>query len=103
MAISTEQLLGLLRRGYTIITFYRLSTMAAFQSSVRIPQGYLLLSQNGEEECILTHTEFQSIKHLSIEHDIWEEIVGSTLYGRNHHSFKKTNKINVLLYCSIED
>lgn len=49
MAISTEQLLILLRRRYTISTFYRLFTKAAFQSSVRIPQGYLLLSQNGEE------------------------------------------------------
>ncbi|MEX6155686.1 hypothetical protein AB6G46_22305 [Providencia hangzhouensis] len=50
MAIPTEQLLGLLRRGYTITTFYRLFAKAAFQSSVRIPEGYLLLSQNGEEE-----------------------------------------------------
>lgn len=88
MAMPTEQLLGLLRRGYTITTFYLLSTKAAFQSSVRIPQGYLLLSQNGEEECVLTHTEFQSIKHLLIEHDIWEEIVGSTLYGGSHWSLK---------------
>lgn len=54
MAIPTEQLLGLLRRGYTITTFYRLSAKAAFQSSVRIPEGYLLLSQNGEEEGVLT-------------------------------------------------
>lgn len=88
MAMPTEQLLGLLRRGYTITIFYLLSTKAAFQSSVRIPQGYLLLSQNGEEECVLTHTEFQSIKHLLIEHDIWEEIVGSTLYGGSHWSLK---------------
>ena len=56
--ISTEQLLILLRRGFTITTFYCLSTKAAFQSSVRIPQDYLLLSQKGEEECILTYTVF---------------------------------------------
>ncbi|EOE1545978.1 cytoplasmic protein [Providencia rettgeri] len=88
MAISTEQLLGLLRRGYTITTFYRLSTKAAFQSSVRIPQGYLMLLQNGKEECVLSAIEFQSVKHLLIEHDIWEEIVGSTLYGGSHWSLK---------------
>lgn len=81
MAISTEQLLMLLRQERTITTFYRLSTKAVFQSSVRIPYGYLLVSQKGEEECVLTHTEFQSIKHLLIEHDIWEEVIGSTLYG----------------------
>ncbi|EFE55244.1 hypothetical protein PROVRETT_05953 [Providencia rettgeri DSM 1131] len=81
MVISTEQLLILLRQGYTITTSYRLTTKAAYQSFVRIPHGYLLVSQKGEEECVLTHTEFQSIKHLLIEHDIWEEIIGSTLYG----------------------
>lgn len=90
MAISTEQLLILLRRGFTITTFYRLSTKAAFQSSVRIPQGYLLISQEGKEECVLTHTEFQSIKHLLTEHDIWEEIIGSTLYGGSRWSLKMT-------------
>ncbi|MEX6120446.1 cytoplasmic protein [Providencia hangzhouensis] len=88
MAVSTEQLLILLHRGYTIITFYRLSTKAAFQSSVRIPHGYLLVSQKGEEECVLTHTEFQSIKHLLIEHDIWDEVIGSTLYGGSSWSLK---------------
>lgn len=88
--ISTEQLLVLLRRGFTITTFYCLSTKAAFQSSVRIPQGYLLLSQKGEEECILTHTVFQSIKHLLTEHDIWEETIGSTLYGGSRWSLKMT-------------
>ncbi|WP_272668970.1 cytoplasmic protein [Providencia sp. PROV151] len=70
MTISTEQLLGLLRRRYAISTFYCLSAKAAFQSSVRIPEGYLLLSQNGEEEGVLTHIEFQSIKHLLTEHNI---------------------------------
>ncbi|ELY3857996.1 cytoplasmic protein [Providencia alcalifaciens] len=88
MAIPTEQLLGILRQGYTITTFYRLSAKAAFQSSVRIPEGYLLLSQNGEEEGVLTHIEFQSIKHLLTEHDIWEEIIGSTLYGGSRWSLK---------------
>lgn len=29
MAIPTEQLLGILRRGYTITTFYRLSGLVA--------------------------------------------------------------------------
>lgn len=90
MAISTEQLLGLLRLGYTITTFYRLSAKAAFQSSVRIPQGYLLLSQNGEEEGVLTHIEFQSIKDLLSEHDRWEEIIGSTRYGGSRWSLKKS-------------
>ncbi|NIH07187.1 cytoplasmic protein [Providencia rettgeri] len=90
MAISTEQLLILLRQGRTITTFYRLSTKAAFQSSVRIPQGYLLLSQNGVEECVLTHIEFQSIKHLLLEHDKWEETIGSTRYGGSRWSLKKS-------------
>ncbi len=49
MAVSTEQLLILLRRAYTITTFYRLSTKSVFQSSVRIPEGYLLISPKGEE------------------------------------------------------
>lgn len=89
MAISTEQLLRLLRRGYAITTFYRLSTQAAFQSSARIPDGYLLISPKGEEECVLNAIEFQSIKHLLTEHDIWEEIIGSTLYGGGLWSLKK--------------
>ncbi|WP_132497356.1 cytoplasmic protein [Providencia alcalifaciens] len=84
----TEQLPTLLRRGYTITTFYRLSSKAAFQSSVRIPEGYLLISPKGEEECILSAIEFQSIKHLLSEHDIWEEIIGSTLYGGSCWSLK---------------
>ncbi|MBQ0211485.1 cytoplasmic protein [Providencia rettgeri] len=88
MAILIEQLLILLRQGYTITTFYRLSAKAAFQSSVRIPEGYLLLSPKGEEECILSTIEFESIKDLLIKHDVWEEIVGSTLYGGSRWSLK---------------
>ncbi|HEM8139363.1 MULTISPECIES: cytoplasmic protein [Providencia] len=88
MAVSTEQLLILLRRAYTITTFYRLSTKSVFQSSVRIPEGYLLISPKGEEECVLSAIEFQSVKHLLIEHGIWEEIVGSTLYGGSCWSLK---------------
>ncbi|MEX9225921.1 cytoplasmic protein [Providencia rettgeri] len=88
MAISIEQLLILLRQGYTITTFYRLSAKVAFQSSVRIPEGYLLLSPKGEEECILSTIEFESIKDLLIKHDVWEEIVGSTLYGGSRWSIK---------------
>lgn len=88
MAISTEQLLRLLRRGYIITTFYRLSTQATFQSSVRIPESYLLVSPKGEE-CVLSAIEFQSITHLLTEHDIWEEIIGSTLYGGGLWSLKK--------------
>ncbi|HEC8326258.1 TPA: cytoplasmic protein [Providencia rettgeri] len=88
MAISTEQLLILLRQGRTITTFYRLSKKAAFKSSVRIPEGYLLISPKGEEERVLSAIEFQSIKHLFTEHDIWEEIIGSTLYGGSRWSVK---------------
>lgn len=88
MAISTEQLLILLRQGRTITTFYRLSMKVAFQSSVRIPEGYLLISPIGEEESVLSAIEFQSIKHLLTEHDIWEEIIGSTLYGGSRWSLK---------------
>lgn len=88
MAISTEQLLILLRRGATITTFYRVSTKVAFQSSIRMPQGYLLVSPKGEDECVLSSIEFQSIKYLLTEHDIWEEIIGSTLYGGSRWSLK---------------
>ncbi|MEX6223144.1 hypothetical protein AB6G21_21565 [Providencia hangzhouensis] len=59
-------------------------------TSVRIPEGYLLLSQNGEEEGVLTHIEFQSIKNNSrFEHNIWEEVIGSTLYGGSSWSLMK--------------
>ncbi|MEX6146977.1 hypothetical protein AB6G26_23355 [Providencia hangzhouensis] len=64
------------------------SPKGALQSSVRIPEGYLLLSQNGEEEGVLTHIESQSIKYLLIEHNIWEEVIGSTLYGGSSWSLK---------------
>ncbi|MEQ5091655.1 cytoplasmic protein [Providencia rettgeri] len=86
MSISKENLLLALHNGNRINAFYRKSTR---HPEVETLNCYLLESDRGYEETILSHTEFESIKDELTEKDSWKTVVGGTIYGGSYWILKK--------------
>lgn len=81
MRIQEQVNLSALQKGTCIKTFYRASARTAGSTGRRIPDGYVLESPGERNEVILSHTDFQFVEKWPAETEIWEQIVGSVLFG----------------------
>lgn len=81
MKAEENIILEALLLGGCIRTFYRIATWQAERQLERIPDIYVLERPGGQEDLLLSKTDFQELTHLLIETEAWEEVSGGLCSG----------------------
>ncbi|EDJ8987610.1 cytoplasmic protein [Salmonella enterica subsp. diarizonae] len=81
MRIAESVLLGALRRGGCVRTFWRRPARLAGSPAPELPDGFVLETPGESGDTPLSHVDFAVVRKWLVRGESWSQIVGMTEFG----------------------